>query len=218
MDKRSVSAAVIVYHVFKALYVLFTCIVLWVGFHCCRSFATLQRGYSSFEVAILVMALAIFTNDLLSMFGAVSVLKMSHREDMMQSSDDTFSDSDVTKKAAFNILGSILNIVEVYLQTLFMFRAVSLEIPDSSQSQYKLYPYFKQVLMYLIPVNAVFWIVDSFVIHNPETLLNVGLVYFDEDNYSIMTLLLGPFALYYRFNLCLYYVKIYLTVKPRDVK
>ena len=213
VDDNSVGAAMVVFLVYKTMYVVFTCVVVWFGFHCCRTFATNQRGYRSFEIVILLMSLAIFINCLLSMFGAVAVLKMSHSE-YQTLSDDPIINSDVKQKAGFIIAGSIFTIIEVYLQTMFMFRCVSIVAPDASQPQYKLYAYFKQVLLYLIPVNGVFWIVDSFVIHNPDTLLTFGLDYFDESTYSIVTLLLGPFMLYYRFNLCLYYVKIYLTTKP----
>ena len=154
-----------------------------------------------------------FVNRFLSIIAAISIAQGAQIDDQTNFDQDAGKYlNDYRTMAGYEIAASLFSIFQVYLQTTFMFNCLSLAHPASKDVQDSSYRWLKQVLLYLIPMNGVFWIVDSFTIINLKTLHSLPAAYFSSESYQLVSHLLFPFSLFYRFNSCLTCIKLYFDV------
>ena len=180
-------------------------VFMLVGFSVTVGFRFRQtRGFGGFEFLILLTSAAMFVNKVIPLTSTVFVTSGSvtnERESVNQTNS-------LYHLNALEIVINILGILQVYFQTLFMFRCLCLDKPACKDKQKSTYRFYKQIIFFLIFVNLVFWLVNTFAVIHNEILYRSAGDYLNK-NYEILRHLLYPFAPFYRFNSCLVFVRLF---------
>ena len=151
----------------RMLCLLFSIIVIVIGFCLSTRFRSKHTGYNSSTALFLLCTFCLFVFDVFRIVADVGVQAGSHSNDpslpdIRNNTAYTMVYSDVTRGVIMT--GNILDLLHVFLQTSFLLHIIQLTPVGSNwhitSEQYRL---FKSVLIYLFLKNGFDWIRVSFV-------------------------------------------------------
>ena len=207
------------YLFFYLFYLILACVLIVCGFFWTERLKFRQIQFVGLEYLMLLCTFALFVIYFFRLIAAVAVLHGTELEEGVHISEEDREDAEYIEEHEstfiihYEIWTNVIAIIFVYLQVTFLFHIISLEHPASNDPQNDAhYRYFKELLLFLIPMNITFWITESFTIINLTTLHRLTVGFYTTHDYLLVSHLLYPFSLFHWFNAMCFTIKLYFNL------
>ena len=187
------------YEYYKMFYHITLTVAAIVGFIACRECVSNFHPYNPLELLVLFVSFGTKLHIFLFIIAASNIVAYEGDEPCLPHVLMPFIPTTIITK--------IISLAQVYTQTTFFLHAGRIKLPKVNHMACVV---FKNCLVVLAVGNLTWWVTDTFAEVTNHKLTPVQTYYYDKGQWDVISHILYPFSLFYRFNSFLLILGVYL--------